>query len=333
MPSSTTFPSPGHTVLAEGLYTQPGGKGANQALAAAVPGGLEQGKVSFATCVNSTSDPVLSNLRNAGVDLAAVRPSPSNLPTGVASVCVNEQTGENCIVVGSGANLEIDATTQCPISVESERSSSPSSVTVLVTQLEVPIAQTALAVSRAKERGAITLLNAAPANNTPLSMLIERELDYLIVNEHEACKTALSHNLIESSKVDTYSQASGEIAERAVKSIAFAFGCVTIASLGAQGAIAVDPKSRTRSTVNTPLLDSIAKGATVVDTTGAGDAFVGTFAACLAQQMDLHQSLCHAAASGTLACRAHGAQSSLPMFDEVQIAAREVQVHVVPAEE
>jgi ribokinase len=165
------LPTPGQTVLAPGYQALPGGKGANQACAAALDGAI----TGFAGAVGA--DPLaavaLAGLRAAGVDLS--RLAIVAAPTGCAAVCV-DPAGRNQIAVGSGANL-----LACAAQVE-DAALTPA--TTLLLQMEVDPAETALLIRRARTRGARIILNLAPAAVLPPEIL--RALDLLVANEHEA---------------------------------------------------------------------------------------------------------------------------------------------------
>jgi ribokinase len=245
-------PDPGETLLADASLLAPGGKGANQALAARRAGAA----VRFAGSVgqDSLADQALVLLRADGVDLGAlVRVA---APTGLASITV-EASGENRIVCASGANALARAA-QVPDSWFD-------GLRVLLMQMETPWPENLALLQRAKARGVRVLVNLAPAPATPPPGL---ELaDLVIANEVET---------------------------------AFApAGVALVRTLGADGVAFGD--------LRVPALPI-----TPVDTTGAGDAFCGALAAALAEERPMDQALRFAAAAGSLACLAPGAQPSLP---------------------
>ncbi len=266
------LPVAGETVLCPGYTPAPGGKGANQAVAAARMGAAVRmaGKVG----ADGFGDTVLDSLRADGVDVAAI--ARANTPTGCAAVMV-ETGGGNQIVVASGANREADA------AQVDDALLSPGTLVVL--QNEVPVAANAALIARAAERGARVLLNLAPAGDFPADAL--DRVDWLVVNEVEAAMLAGEH--------DSPETLAGALADR--------HGLACIVTLGADGALAVAGGDAWR--VGT--LD-IAP----VDTTAAGDAFVGALAAALDGGADLGAALAPAAVAGALACLAEGAIPSLP---------------------
>jgi ribokinase len=165
------LPAPGVTVLGQDVRSFPGGKGANQAVAAARDGAATR----FAGCVgrDGFAEVATAALRDSGVDLA--RLAVVEAPTGCASICV-DPTGRNQIAVAPGANFEARA-------AQVEDAALGPGVVVLM-QMEVPVAEVASLAARARSRGARVLLNLAPPGEIATDTL--RALDLLIVNEHEA---------------------------------------------------------------------------------------------------------------------------------------------------
>lgn len=165
------LPAPGRTVLGPGVRMEPGGKGANQACAAARDGA----RVLMAGAVgrDALADGALPMLEAAGVDLSRV--ARAEAATGCAAICV-DRDGRNQIAVGSGANLSVrEAQVEDAILGPS---------TTLVLQMELDAGQTARLIRRARARGSRVVLNLAPARPLPGEAL--RGVDVLVVNEHEA---------------------------------------------------------------------------------------------------------------------------------------------------
>ena len=169
------LPSPGVTVLGDGVRSFPGGKGANQAVAAAKDGATTL----FAGCVgrDAFAEVATAALRAAGVDLSRLRVVDE--PTGCASICV-DRAGRNQIAVAPGANLLASAS-------QIEDAALHPGV-VLLLQMEVPAGEIAVLIRRAKARGARVVLNLAPPGELALDTLAA--LDLLVVNEHEAAALA-----------------------------------------------------------------------------------------------------------------------------------------------
>lgn len=167
------IPAPGETVLSHGLETSRGGKGQNQAVAAARAGA----QVAFVAAVGSDefATITLDGLVSDGIDISHVRKV--GAPTGTALIAV-DAAGENSIIVEPGANarLELD---------ESDRGAI-AEADVLLLQLEIPLAAVQAAAETARERDTIAILNAAPIAPLPLELL--DILDVLVVNEHEEAR-------------------------------------------------------------------------------------------------------------------------------------------------
>lgn len=271
-----TLPRPGETVLAPGYRAVAGGKGANQAVAAARAGAATHmiGRVGR----DAFAEVALATLRQAGVDLAGV--DAGEAPTGCAMICVDAQ-GNNQIAVASGANREVRAAQL------DDALLGPG--TTLVLQLEVDPDETWAVVRRARARGSRIVLNIAPA--APVPSEIARSCDVHIMNEIEATMLAQQAGLTET---DPATAAHG---------IAGAWGVTAVVTLGDAGARAFDGKVAWRIG---------ALPVTPVDTTAAGDAFVGVFAATLDHGEDLPTALRRASVAGALACTKQGAQPSLP---------------------
>jgi ribokinase len=270
------FPRPGETLAAQSFAVYAGGKGANQALAAALAGATVQ--LYGAVGRDAFAEMALELLGAAGVELTGVARVAE--PTGCATITVDAQA-ENSILVAAGANAHAEPET-VPDAVLG-------AATTLVLQQEVPAAANATLVTRARRHGARIVLNAAPARAVPLDML--RQIDVLVVNESEAATMAMLYRW----PTDPIAFAA------AAAAVSPQLGVVV--TLGARGAIACRAGER---------LSAGAPEVRVVDTTGAGDAFVGSLAAALDGRMGLRAALGRAVAAGTLACTMHGAQPSLP---------------------
>jgi ribokinase len=267
------LPRPGETVLGGDYCLLPGGKGANQALAACRAGasvmmGGAVGKDAFAAAA-------LDLLRRDGVDLALVRQV--HRPTGCAAIMVDE-SGENLIAVASGANADVTA------EMVPDQALAPG--TIVLCQMEVPVAATAGLIRRAARRGARSILNLAPA--LPIEPSLFDDLDLLVTNEAEAAMLGGDPTVIARRLRQAF-----VVTRRAAGSTAFL---------------------RDGRRLEIPVLAIDA-----VDTTGAGDTFVGVLAAALDQDMALEPALRRASAAAGLACLAHGAQTA--MADAVAIEA------------
>jgi ribokinase len=269
------LPSAGETLRGRSFSMSPGGKGANQALAARRAGASVAlyGAVGRDPFANSA----LALLREDGVDLANVRTvAPA---TGVALIHV-DSNGENAITVVAGANGHATAD-QVP-------DDALGASTTVVMQLETPLAEVEALARRAHASGARVILNAAPA--TTLSTDILRHIHVLIVNESEAQSIA--------SALGIATEANAFVAEYRRR-----FAADVIVSLGSQGLVASSPAAPIA--LAAPTVD-------VVDTVGAGDALVGALAAALDRNASWNRALKEGLAAGSLACTRAGAQPSLP---------------------
>jgi ribokinase len=281
------LPRAGETVLGPGYRALPGGKGANQALAARRAGA----EVQFVGCVgrDAFAEPALTELVAAGVRLDhLVRHEQA--PTGCALICVDPE-GENQIAVALGANAELKDS-HLPDALLGPES-------ILLLQREVTAEESWRLARRAAERGARVLLNLAPVGEVPADVL--RALDWLILNEGEAAELA---------------DAQGLGADAAALATGLGIGVLT--TLGADGIAACRGDQRWR----VPAL-KIAP----VDTTGAGDAAVGAFAAALDRGLGAGEALRWASVAGALACLTPGAQSSLPSLREIRDALPRLPTH------
>jgi ribokinase len=170
--TAPTLPRPGETVLGGEFTTVPGGKGANQAIAAARAGG----EVRFVGAVGDDefAQPQRNNLAAAGVDIGGLRTVPG--PSGVALIAV-DQAAENLIVVAPGANAALTALSAADRAAIADAD-------VLLCQLEIPVETVAEAATVARAAGTVVVLNAAPARVLPAELL--SMVDVLVVNEGEA---------------------------------------------------------------------------------------------------------------------------------------------------
>ncbi|HEX3065478.1 MAG TPA: ribokinase [Dongiaceae bacterium] len=278
-----TLPRPGETVLGPGYKLVAGGKGANQALAAARAGAMT--RMVGAVGRDAFAEIALADMTAAGVDLSAVaRRGPA---TGCAVICV-DKAGQNMIAVASGANMKLKES-QLPDGFLGSR-------TLITMQMEVPHEQNWELAARARSLGTRLLLNVAPAGSLP--GLIMPAYDWLVMNEVEVAMIASEHGL-PSGDARAAGAALAEMADTTV-----------VVTLGAQGAIAFSGKQGWE--IGTLPVKP-------VDTTGAGDAFVGAFAAALDEGADLPTALRWGSTAGALACLTAGAQPSLPLRADIEI--------------
>jgi ribokinase len=288
------LPSPGETLIGSGFASYSGGKGANQALAAARAGAIV--RMYGAVGRDAAAASALALLRAGTVDVAGIRAV--DAPTGCATILVDD-AGENAIVVVPGANERVD-----PDAV-------PDAVlgagTVLLLQHEVPSSANAALVARAARAGTRIVLNAAPAR--PLNRKLLAMIATLIVNVSEAAALA---------PLFGWPAEAGAFAAAAAAAID---GLEVVVTRGAAGAISVRGHDR----IHVP-----APNVEVIDTTGAGDAFVGAFAAALDAGDDRPRALSIAIAAGSLACTMHGAQPALPARDAIDALLLSVTSRAAP---
>ncbi|WP_291295617.1 PfkB family carbohydrate kinase [Elioraea sp.] len=270
--SVPALPAPGETVLGTGFRSEPGGKGANQAVAAARAGA----RVAFAGAVghDAFAEPATALLRAAGADLT--RLAAVEQPTGVATISVDPEGG-NQIAVAPGANLAARA------SQLTEADLGPG--TTLVLQMEVDAGQTASLIARARASGARIILSLAPPAPLPADALAA--LDLLLLNESESA--ALAAML-------------GSGADPASLRARLG-GPDVIVTRGEEGAEAATESGSIRQP---------AFAVTAIDTTAAGDTFAGVLAAALDAGAGLAEAMRRGAAAAALACTRAGSQGSIP---------------------
>jgi ribokinase len=283
------IPGPGRTVMAPSYQTHFGGKGANQAVAAARIARAAHVRMAGRVGRDDFGASAIENLQANGVDTALV--VRSDEPTGCAFITV-DRAGENAITVASGANMAATAR-DIPAALIGPD-------TVLVLQMEVPFAEALEAARRTTSASGTVVWNLAPVPENMTRQMITELLavtDHLVVNEHEVLDAARAAGLAPSD----FETAAAELAKA---------GDVTcIVTAGAQGALAV--------TADGTSLRAPAPRITPIDTTGAGDTFVGAFAAMLHEKVTLQTALqigCEAAARK---CLKRGAQAGMPMRHEI----------------
>ena len=275
------LPAPGETVLATGYAEHPGGKGANQAIAAARLGRA----VSFVGVVGDDEHGALLTeaLVAEDVDVANLRRL-SGVPTGRALVLVDD-AAENSIVVVSGANAEVG-----PDDVAAAAAALRGAA-VAVAQLEIPLEAVRAAAGHAAGR---FLLNPAPAR--PLDAELLDRVDVLVVNEGEFARVT---------GVEVGDDAE-EFADRVGQA---GLRCAVVVTLGGRGAMVCEDGQVTVCP---------APPVTVVDTTGAGDCFVGALADALARGRSLPDALHWAVAAASLSTQSLGATTAMPTSAEVE---------------
>ena len=291
------FPQPGETISGEDLQVIPGGKGANQSVAAARLGSSVSmlGRVGR----DNFGDLLLNNLKSNQVDSQLVQRDDAS--TGTAIIIV-DSNGQNSIVLSAGANGKVSS---------ADIASFPDHKLLLL-QLEIPLETVLSAARRAHENGLRVILNPAPAQQIPVALIALA--DFIIPNETElSLLTGLPVNDVNSTE-----QAARKLLDQGAQNV--------IVTLGSKGALIVTSEQVTH--VNTYTVE-------VVDTTAAGDAFIGGFAAKLLESdsllsniqehtltgteaLALQRAVQYGCACGALATTKFGAQPSLPTREDVE---------------
>jgi ribokinase len=278
-------PEPGETVTNAELSTHNGGKGANQAAAAALLGA----SVTFLGRVGDDEfgQPLVEALEEKGIDASLVERVPDKF-TGSAFITVTPD-GENAITVAPGANRSLK-----PEDVDAA-SDAIGDARVLVAQMEIPVQTVLRAVEVAAERGTRALVNLAPTFEVPRGLL--EKLDPLVVNEHEAA-------FLLGSEVEGVNGA--------------LFAAPKLLSLGPRSAVITVGEAGAVFAGGDPAEHLSAPEVDVVDTTGAGDAFVGALATQLAREALLGEAVAYAVRAGAAAVTKEGAQGALPTPEVVE---------------
>jgi ribokinase len=284
------FPAPGETVLCAADYlSRTGGKGANQAVAAVRMGA----KVAM---VGKVGDDAfgrrsVNNLKTQSVLTAGM--GISERPTGCSTIAVDD-AGKNMVFTAPGANLDVTSD-QIPDDILNPKN-------LVLAQLETPPAVTLDVLARAKVGGAPTILNASPAQAlTPPALKL---VDYLIVNEVESQQLAKGLGIKDT---DTRLVA----AQIAAMGAPDGPGLACIITMEGKGSIAARGRS---------LWHQEALPVDVVDSTGAGDAFCGIFAACLQAGRPWIEALRFASTGASLSCLGLGAQAGMPFAEDIEAA-------------
>ena len=277
-------PEPGETVTDARLATHNGGKGANQAAAAALLGA----SVAFLGRVGDDGfgEPLVRSLADKGVDTSLVQEVPYS-STGTAFITVTPD-GENAITVAPGANRRL-TTEGVDDAVEPI-----GEARVLVAQMEIPPEVVVRAAEVAAGSGTRALVNLAPPFEVPRALL--EKLDPLVLNEHEAA--FLLGGMVEG--LDGALAAASRLLSLGPRSV--------VITVGEDGAVFSGGESARH--VEAPRVE-------VVDTTGAGDAFVGALAAGLADDTPLEDAVAYAVRAGAAAVTKEGAQGALPTPETV----------------
>lgn len=279
------MPLPGETLAGDKFMTIPGGKGANQAVACArlsAPGTA----VAMVACVGEDAfgQQMRQSITACGIDDRYID-EVAGEATGIASIMV-DANAQNSIVIAAGANGRLD--------MERIERARPliEQASIVLLQLEVPMATVVHSIELAHALGKIVVLNPAPAQSLPRELL--QKIDYLILNEIEAAMLAEEQS-------DDIALLAHKLHDLGARNVV-----VTLGEKGVYGSFA-DGRQR-----HLP-----ARKVQAVDTTAAGDTFIGGFIGAIAQGRDQFDALAYAQAAAALSVTRVGAQTSIPLRDEV----------------
>ena len=282
------IPIKGETVLGKNYIVGPGGKGSNQAIAAARLGG----NVNFITKIgkDQNASMALNLYKEVGINIESIIQDENQL-TGVAGIMINEKTGDNAINIIPGAagtlkNDDIDKNLKFIQNSE-----------IFLTQLETPYEATSYALNKAKQSGSITIFNPAPASNINASDF--KSMDYFTPNETEA-SFYLKKNVESKTEIE---EAAKNFLNKGVKNI--------VITLGSKGVYFANSSE-------SYFVDAFKLKDKVIDTTGAGDAFNGAFAYALSKNYKDKDALEFANKVAGISTIRAGAANAMPKLDEVE---------------
>ncbi len=281
---SPHLPAPGETIIGSSFFMNPGGKGANQAVAAARLGG-------HVTFICKTGNDIFGKqaaaiFENENIDISYLIEDADN-PSGVALITVDDK-GENTIVVASGSNGTLSRA-----DIEHSKNVIENAAIVLM-QLEIPIDTVRYVAETAKAKNVRVVLNPAPACELPDALL--RNISIITPNEKEAeMLTGIRVN-----NIDTAKEAAIALAAKGIETV--------IITLGPKGALIYDGKTFEH-------IKCVEVKA--VDTTAAGDVFNGALAVALTEGMSIYQATTFACSAATISVTRKGAQSSAPYRKEL----------------
>lgn len=279
---SDTFPKKGMTIMGSGFMTNPGGKGANQAVAIAKAGG---DAIMIGAVGDAFGDELIDTLNNYKVKTPFVNKL-EGISSGIAVIVISDN--DNRIILDSGSNGKVDLK-QIENSLDNA-----SEGDFFLAQLEIPVKVTEDSIKLAKKKGLKTILNPAPAQK--LNDDIYKHLDYFIPNQSE-CEfyTGIYPNTVEEAK------AAGKILlDKGVGNV--------IITLGTLGAIAINNEET--NFVKAYVVDA-------VDTTAAGDTFVGVTTTFLAKGYQIKDAIRYANLASSITVQRPGAQQSIPYLEEI----------------
>ena len=283
------IPIKGETVLGKNHIVGPGGKGSNQAIAAARLGG----KVNLITKIGKDQNAIMAlNLyKEVGINTDSIIQDENQL-TGVAGIMINEKTGDNAIniIPGAAGSLTSEDIDKNLKFIENSE--------IFLTQLETPYEATSYALNKAKQSGSITIFNPAPASNINESDF--KSMDYFTPNETEA-SFYLKKNVESKTEIE---EAAKNFLNKGVKNI--------VITLGSKGVYFANSSE-------SYFIDAFNLKDKVVDTTGAGDAFNGAFAYALSKNHEDKDALKFANKVAGISTTRVGAANAMPNLDEVEL--------------
>lgn len=286
------LPRPGETLTGSDLVIAPGGKSSNQAAAAARLGA----QVALCGCIGDDANGVflVTRLQDAGVDTSAVEQL-DGVATGTALIAVDAE-GENIIIISPGANGRL-----APEHVERHAEQLFSGASILCLCLEVDIATVQAAARAASQREVRVVCNLSPSREVPAELLAD--VDILVVNEHELADLT-GEQLTAAGPPDDWAAVSRRLVGAGPQQL--------VTTFGADGAVVMD-LTRDEPPTHVP-----SPRVTPVDTTGCGDAFLGSLSARLAVGDDLVTAAQFAVRVGAFAATRHGAQTSYPTLADLE---------------
>jgi ribokinase len=285
---ASRLPAWGETLMGSNFALGPGGKGSNQAVAAARAGA--QVKMACKLGDDTFGQLARTTWADAGIDASLTRNC--DTATGAAAILIDEVRGENGIIVVPGACFTITAE-ELDAMADAIRAAH-----IFLTQLEMPVEIVERGMKIAHDAGVTTILNPAPAPPAPLPDRLLALADYVVPNESEAAiLTGLPVETVEQAE-----HAAAALQQRGARNV--------ILTLGARGALV-----RTADGSST-IVDAFNAGP-VLETTGAGDAFCGGFAAALAEDMPLLDAVRFGCATAGISVTRHGTAPSMPKRAEI----------------
>ena len=284
----SSIPESGQTVLGNKHIVGPGGKGSNQAIAAARLGG----NVNFITKIgkDSYAQMALNLYKDAGININNIIQD-SNLSTGVAGIMINKKTGDNAINIIPGAAAKLEKK-DIDLNLEMLKKSK-----IFLTQLETPYETTSYALQKAKEFECLTIFNPAPASE--ISEEDFKRIDFFTPNETES--SFYLKRKIETKK--EIENAAKDFLKKGVKNV--------VITLGSRGVYFQNSKE-------SYFVEAVKLKEEVLDTTGAGDAFNGALSYALSNEFNYKDALVFANKVAGISTTRAGAANAMPRLKEVE---------------